>query len=100
MKKTILLVLLLVVAGSVIAWNPNPTYDPFEVVWNEIGVLNESIEGFTETDPQVGALTADKWCSSDGTQVNCGEEPPAAATHTHSEYLLKTDECKRGYLYP
>ena len=43
MKKTILvvvLVLVLVVAGTVIAWDPNPMYDPFEVIWNSIDVLD------------------------------------------------------------
>jgi len=31
-----------------------------------------------ETDPQVGTLTNGKWCTTDGTSVNCTSDAPAA----------------------
>ena len=48
MKKIILLVLVLVVAGNVIAWNTNPLYDPFEIMWNAIYAL----QGITGNVPE------------------------------------------------
>lgn len=44
MKKIILLVLVLVVVGTVIAWNPNPSYNPFEVIWNAINDLSDRLD--------------------------------------------------------
>ncbi len=32
--------------------------------------------GGPETDPKVGPLTAGRWCTSDGTRVNCASTPP------------------------
>ena len=35
-----------------------------------------------EKDPKVGALTAGRWCSSDGTRITCSETPPISALET------------------
>lgn len=40
---------------------------------------NLTVDGtinYTETDPQVGTLTNGKWCTSDGTMVNCTSNAP------------------------
>jgi hypothetical protein len=44
-----------------------------------------------ETDPQVGALAADKWCTSDGAQVNCLADPPLTAAGGTVTGLLTVD---------
>jgi hypothetical protein len=33
----------------------------------------------TETDPKVGALVANKWCRTNGTQINCDQDKPGEA---------------------
>ena len=51
---------------------------------NSIRVINqdgtvtcETDDGITvETDPQVGAVTAGKWCTGDGAAVQCSQNPP------------------------
>ena len=40
-------------------------------------VTCETDDGITaETDPQVGAVTAGKWCAGDGSAVQCSQNPP------------------------
>jgi hypothetical protein len=43
-----------------------------------IGAINEngSVNCNAETDPQVGTLTAGRWCTSDGSDVDCNETAP------------------------
>ena len=40
----------------------------------------DNIYGYitSESDPQVGSLTSGKWCTSDGSQVNCTSDTPSA----------------------
>ena len=38
----------------------------------------------TETDPQVGTLTNTKWCTTDGTAVNCEQDAPAGSGSVNS----------------
>jgi len=38
----------------------------------------------SESDPQVGTLTSGKWCTSDGSQVNCQSDEPAGGNGTSS----------------
>ncbi|HDH05605.1 MAG TPA: hypothetical protein ENH01_07825, partial [Nitrospirae bacterium] len=38
--------------------------------------LDGLLLGYTETDPQVGTLTSGKWCTSNGTSVNCTSDIP------------------------
>jgi hypothetical protein len=57
------------------------------------------INGNQETDPQVGTLTNGKWCSTDGSAVNCVQEPPAPANHNHnSSYVNVTGDKMSGVL--
>ena len=52
-----------------------------------------------ETDPQVGTLTNGKWCSTDGSAVNCIQEPPASTNHNHnSSYVNATGDKMSGVL--
>lgn len=44
-----------------------------------VGVLTIPSANITEDDPQVGTLTNTKWCSTDGSAVNCTEEPPGGS---------------------
>jgi hypothetical protein len=41
--------------------------------------LTGSLSGYTETDPQVGTLTNGKWCTSDGSAVNCATNAPVTS---------------------
>ena len=47
-------------------------------VINQDGTVTcETDDGITvETDPQVGAVTASKWCTGDGAAVQCSQNPP------------------------
>ncbi|MBW2990560.1 hypothetical protein KY348_02530 [Candidatus Woesearchaeota archaeon] len=38
-----------------------------------------------EEDPEVGLLTADKWCTSDGLMINCDQDAPAGGSSLWSE---------------
>lgn len=58
MKPIILALMLLASTAYADQYNPPPS-------------------GGAETDPQVGTLTNTKWCTSDGTQVNCTTDAPA-----------------------
>jgi len=85
MKKiSILLVAILVILSyNIIAWDSNPVYNPFEVIWNAINKLCNRVDdlqdwtdNFQETDPQVVTLVNGKWCTTDGTKVDCTSDPP------------------------
>jgi len=41
------------------------------------GAAAPSASGGAETDPQVGTLTSGKWCTTDGSAVNCTSDPPS-----------------------
>lgn len=41
--------------------------------WSEVG------EVIAETDPQVGTLTNGKWCTTNGTSVNCTSDTPGGS---------------------
>jgi hypothetical protein len=41
--------------------------------------LTGSLTGYSETDPQVGTLTNGKWCTSDGSVVNCTTNAPVTS---------------------
>jgi hypothetical protein len=45
---------------------------------NSVGVWT-AFSAVSETDPQVGTLTANKWCTTDGTSVNCTTNAPVLA---------------------
>ena len=38
-----------------------------------------ALPSFTETDPQVGAVTTSKWCRGDGSAIQCDLDAPLAA---------------------
>ena len=62
MKKIILLIgVMLIVTGVVIAWDTNPTYDPFELIWNYLANVSTSWvdgSGKVTTNVSVGIGTA------------------------------------------
>ncbi|KKU03578.1 MAG: hypothetical protein UX06_C0040G0003 [Candidatus Giovannonibacteria bacterium GW2011_GWA2_45_21] len=82
------------VTGSVNAtgglyWNGNPVArsgDNISIFTNDSGYITDGNTGWnnsygyitSESDPQVGALTSNKWCTSDGSQVNCTSDTPSA----------------------
>jgi hypothetical protein len=43
MKKTIVIIMALLMVGSALAWNANPTFNPFEVIWNAINDIISDI---------------------------------------------------------
>ncbi len=53
-------------------------------IWDDAGVMKvknsggswTAIAGGAETDPQVGTLTNTKWCTTDGTVINCTSDTP------------------------
>jgi hypothetical protein len=49
MKKTIMIIMALLMVGSVAAWNTNPTYNPFEIIWNEIVDISARIVEINDT---------------------------------------------------
>lgn len=42
MKKIIIALVFLVLTAAVVAWDANPMYDPFEIIWNDISNLNNT----------------------------------------------------------
>ena len=62
MNKIIIIAIGLVflVSTVAIAWNPNPTYNPFEVIWNSLTDLFERTDelenGIIELDDKVDSL--------------------------------------------
>jgi hypothetical protein len=61
-RKTIVIIMALLMVGSVTAWNANPTYNPFEVLWNAGNDLLSRVNALTsrvdslETDSQENDL--------------------------------------------
>jgi hypothetical protein len=84
--------------GAAGVYGVNTTYDNYGILgYDSYGVYGNSpdwagwfqgdvrvtgnltVDGaFTgnETDPQVGSLVNNNWCTSDGSQVNCSQSPP------------------------
>jgi hypothetical protein len=67
----------------------------------------ESVSGLSappssESDPQVGTLTSGKWCTSDGSAVNCAADPPGGAptcvrrTNASGTSAAKMISCNAG----
>ncbi|MBI1363176.1 MAG: hypothetical protein GC134_04255 [Proteobacteria bacterium] len=51
--------------------------------WNGSGWECATDQGLTaESDPQVGSLQSGKWCTSDGSSVNCTSAAPSGSTTT------------------
>jgi len=47
----------------------------------------------TETDPQVGTLTNNKWCSSDGSIINCTQDAPSGAGDVTDVFNCASGDC-------
>lgn len=47
----------------------------------------------TETDPQVGTLTNTKWCATDGTDIDCTQEPPAGTGDVTDVFSCASGDC-------
>jgi len=47
--------------------------------YNGIELDNRYLTSFTETDPTIGSLTNGKWCTSDGTIINCVNNTPTSS---------------------
>ena len=58
------------------------------------GLLGE----LAETDPQVGTLTNAKWCTSDGTKVNCATDAPSFTDTNLTEAEVDAFANNNGYL--
>ncbi len=49
-----------------------------DITLDELGhVTGITSAAVSETDPQVGTLTANKWCTSDGSVINCTSDAPS-----------------------
>ncbi len=55
------------------------------------------LTSYTETDPQVGALNSGKWCTSDGSKVNCTSDAPGGGGGI-GRYVGKTPSSYNGNL--
>lgn len=40
------------------------------------------------SDPRIGTLTSGKWCDSDGVQINCTQDPPAANAGADTQVIF------------
>ncbi len=51
----------------------------------------------TETDPEVGTLTNTKWCSTDGSVVNCTEDAPSSASSAGADGSVQFSDGSNGF---
>jgi hypothetical protein len=49
---------------------------------------------YAETDPQVGTLTSGKWCSTDGSTINCTKDAPHNVSHSTGATQTTCTSCK------
>lgn len=47
----------------------------------------------TETDPQVGTLTNTKWCTTDGTDIDCTSDAPAGSGDVTDVFSCASGDC-------
>ena len=91
MKKIILvvvLILVLVVAGNVIAWDPNPSYNPFEVIWNSIDDLDNRTDDIENNyDSTQDTIADDDTISSDEVDFNYAGSTTKGGAATDVECL-------------
>jgi hypothetical protein len=52
---------------------------------NDSGYITAAGVPAAETDPQVGTLTAAKWCVSDGSVVNCAQDAPVLTSGAYAD---------------
>lgn len=50
----------------------------------------------TETDPQVGMVTSNKWCRGDGSAIQCDQDTPLSATGTTDRLVVWTGASSIG----
>lgn len=59
MKKTIVIIMALLLIGSTIAWNSNPSYSPFEVIWNSLSGKQERVDGACPSGSSIRTINED-----------------------------------------
>ncbi len=52
----------------------------------------------TESDPKVGTLTSNKWCTSDGSKINCTANPPVTSCSACSGTFIDEGQSAGGDL--
>lgn len=57
------------------------------LIYNGSAWVNTAL-AVSESDPQVGTLTNGKWCSTDGTAVNCTQDAPAASAGSNTQVIF------------
>ncbi len=71
-----------------------PTCDPGEVLTGDgtsMACVGDSGFGFTEADPQVGTLTSGKWCSTDGSTIDCTSDAPTGGADNLGDHAATQD---------
>ncbi|MFA5952223.1 MAG: tail fiber domain-containing protein [Hyphomicrobium sp.] len=65
-----------------------------------IGMAGSAASTYTETDPKVGTLTSNKWCTSNagGTAIVCGQDAPSGAASNGATGLVQFSDGSGGFL--